>query len=261
MIFQQVDCEIPRSLEPAGDERRLSKYFYGDVASGNGSPAEGKREYSVRQLVDRVTRTIADWGKEDGYFATARGRRPVLRRADDALPEPVRVVQLAGLVQRGAVPPLRDQRPGQQLPMGRGDARRSPGRTAPTSSRRPRPASSRASATTWKGSCGWPRARPCSSSSARGPAPTSRPSAPARRSSPAAASPRGPSASCGSMTPSPASSSRAARPAGPPRCRPSSAGTPISSSSSSARSTRRRRPRRSSAPATRPISTAPPTAR
>ena len=48
-----------------------SKYFYGDVASGNGSPAEGKREYSVRQLVDRVTRTIADWGKEDGYFATA----------------------------------------------------------------------------------------------------------------------------------------------------------------------------------------------
>ena len=48
-----------------------SKYFYGDVASGNGSPAEGKREYSVRQLVDRVTRTIADWGKDDGYFATA----------------------------------------------------------------------------------------------------------------------------------------------------------------------------------------------
>ena len=48
----------------------VSKYFYGDVASGNGSPASGKREYSVRQLIDRVTRTIADWGKDDGYFAT-----------------------------------------------------------------------------------------------------------------------------------------------------------------------------------------------
>ena len=49
----------------------VSKYFYGDVASGNGSPATGNREYSVRQLIDRVTRTIADWGKDDGYFATA----------------------------------------------------------------------------------------------------------------------------------------------------------------------------------------------
>ena len=35
------------------------------------SPAEGKREYSARQLIDRVTRTIADWGRDDGYFATA----------------------------------------------------------------------------------------------------------------------------------------------------------------------------------------------
>ena len=65
---------IARSPGPGASWRPTwwsSKYFYGDVASGNGSPAEGKREYSVRQLVDRVTRTIADWGKEDGYFATA----------------------------------------------------------------------------------------------------------------------------------------------------------------------------------------------
>ncbi len=70
-IFQQVDCEIPRSWSQLATNVVVSKYFYGDVASGNGSPAEGKREYSVRQLIDRVTRTIADWGKEDGYFATA----------------------------------------------------------------------------------------------------------------------------------------------------------------------------------------------
>jgi ribonucleoside-diphosphate reductase alpha chain len=71
VIFEQVDCEIPRSWSQLATNVVSSKYFYGDVTSGNGSPADGKREYSVRQLVDRVTRTIADWGKEDGYFATA----------------------------------------------------------------------------------------------------------------------------------------------------------------------------------------------
>ena len=71
IIFQQTDCEIPRAWSQLATNVVASKYFYGDVASGNGSPAEGNREYSVRQLIDRVTRTIADWGKEDGYFATA----------------------------------------------------------------------------------------------------------------------------------------------------------------------------------------------
>jgi ribonucleoside-diphosphate reductase alpha chain len=71
VIFQQPDCEVPRSWSQLATNVVVSKYYYGDVASGNGSPAEGKREYSVRQLVDRVTRTIADWGREAGYFATA----------------------------------------------------------------------------------------------------------------------------------------------------------------------------------------------
>jgi ribonucleoside-diphosphate reductase alpha chain len=71
MIFQQTDCEIPRNWSQLATNVVASKYFYGDVASGNGSPAEGKREYSARQLIDRVTRTIADWGRDDGYFATA----------------------------------------------------------------------------------------------------------------------------------------------------------------------------------------------
>ncbi|MGZ3469114.1 MAG: vitamin B12-dependent ribonucleotide reductase [Isosphaeraceae bacterium] len=69
-IFQQTDCEIPRGWSQLATNVVASKYFYGDVASGNGCPSEGKREYSVRQLVDRVTRTIADWGRDDGYFAT-----------------------------------------------------------------------------------------------------------------------------------------------------------------------------------------------
>ena len=70
-IFQQTDCEIPRGWSQLATNVVASKYFYGDVASGNGCPSEGKREYSVRQLIDRVTRTIADWGRDDGYFATA----------------------------------------------------------------------------------------------------------------------------------------------------------------------------------------------
>ena len=69
-IFQQTDCEIPRGWSQLATNVVASKYFYGDVASGNGCPSEGKREYSVRQLIDRVTRTIADWGRDDGYFAT-----------------------------------------------------------------------------------------------------------------------------------------------------------------------------------------------
>jgi ribonucleoside-diphosphate reductase alpha chain len=71
VIFQQNDCEVPRAWSQLATNVVSSKYFYGDVASGNGSPAEGKREYSVRQLIHRVTRTIADWGKADGYFTTA----------------------------------------------------------------------------------------------------------------------------------------------------------------------------------------------
>ena len=62
-IFQQTDCEIPRGWSQLATNVVASKYFYGDVASGNGCPSEGKREYSVRQLIDRVTRTIADWGE------------------------------------------------------------------------------------------------------------------------------------------------------------------------------------------------------
>ena len=71
IIFQQMDCEVPRVWSQLATNVVVSKYFYGDVASGNGSPGTAKRESSVRLLIDRVTRTIADWGKADGYFATA----------------------------------------------------------------------------------------------------------------------------------------------------------------------------------------------
>ena len=63
-LFEQENCEIPADWSQLATNVVVSKYFYGE----NGS---SERESSVRQLVHRVTRTIADWGVEDGYFASA----------------------------------------------------------------------------------------------------------------------------------------------------------------------------------------------
>ena len=67
-MFRQENVEVPRSWSELATKIAVSKYFYGDAANGT-DPANGGREQSVRQLVHRVTRTIADWGIEDGYFA------------------------------------------------------------------------------------------------------------------------------------------------------------------------------------------------
>ncbi|MEX0939323.1 MAG: vitamin B12-dependent ribonucleotide reductase [Pirellulales bacterium] len=64
VLFEQTDCEIPAGWSQLATNVVVSKYFYGEV----GTP---ERERSVRQLIHRVTRTIADWGIRDGYFATA----------------------------------------------------------------------------------------------------------------------------------------------------------------------------------------------
>jgi ribonucleoside-diphosphate reductase alpha chain len=63
-IFQQTGCVVPKTWSQLATNVVASKYFYGEINTP-------ERETSVRQLVDRVTRTIADWGREDGYFATA----------------------------------------------------------------------------------------------------------------------------------------------------------------------------------------------
>ncbi len=63
VLFEQRDCEIPKDWSQLAANVVVSKYFYGE----NGTP---QRERSVRQLVHRVTRTIADWGTADGYFAS-----------------------------------------------------------------------------------------------------------------------------------------------------------------------------------------------
>ena len=63
-LFEQEDCEIPASWSQLATNVVVSKYFYGEVGTD-------EREKSIKQLIHRVTRTIADWGTQDGYFASA----------------------------------------------------------------------------------------------------------------------------------------------------------------------------------------------
>jgi ribonucleoside-diphosphate reductase alpha chain len=63
IIFKQENVEVPKSWSVLATKVVVSKYLYGEL----GTP---ERETSIRQLVHRVARTIADWGKRDGYFAT-----------------------------------------------------------------------------------------------------------------------------------------------------------------------------------------------
>ncbi len=70
IIFKQENVEVPKNWSALATKIAVSKYFYGDIAHGT-DPHKGGRERSVRQLIHRVTRTIADWGMVDGYFADA----------------------------------------------------------------------------------------------------------------------------------------------------------------------------------------------
>ena len=63
VLFEQTNCEIPSSWSPLATNVVVSKYFYGE----HGTP---ERETSVKQVVHRVARTIADWGIAGGYFAS-----------------------------------------------------------------------------------------------------------------------------------------------------------------------------------------------
>ncbi|MCC6235512.1 MAG: vitamin B12-dependent ribonucleotide reductase [Verrucomicrobiales bacterium] len=65
-IFRQEGVEVPKNWSQLATKVVCSKYFYGD-------PAKPEREKSVRQLIHRVTRTIADWGVKDGYFSAEAG--------------------------------------------------------------------------------------------------------------------------------------------------------------------------------------------
>ena len=66
-IFEQKNVEVPKSWSQTATNIIAQKYFHGRV----GSP---ERESSVRQLIERVARTITEYGEKGRYFATAADR-------------------------------------------------------------------------------------------------------------------------------------------------------------------------------------------
>ena len=62
VVFEQSDVEVPKTWSPLATNIVASKYFRGHL----GSPS---RERSVRDLIGRVVRALAGWGREGGYFA------------------------------------------------------------------------------------------------------------------------------------------------------------------------------------------------
>src|SRR4051812_47790207 len=61
--FRQDDVEFPKSWSQNATNIVAQKYFRGQLDSPT-------RERSVKQMVGRVAGTIADWGRERGYFAS-----------------------------------------------------------------------------------------------------------------------------------------------------------------------------------------------
>ncbi len=61
--FEQRGVEFPETWSQNATNIVAQKYFRGQI----GSP---ERESSVKQMIGRVAGTIADWGREGGYFAS-----------------------------------------------------------------------------------------------------------------------------------------------------------------------------------------------
>ena len=76
-VFEQNEVEFPASWSQSATNIVASKYFRGPLATGSagqqllrpdGHPFE--REHSVRQLVNRICDSLAQWGKDGSYFAS-----------------------------------------------------------------------------------------------------------------------------------------------------------------------------------------------
>ena len=63
LVFEQKDVEMPKFWSQMATNVVVSKYFRGHLNTPG-------RESSVRQLIGRVVRTLTQWGREGGYFAT-----------------------------------------------------------------------------------------------------------------------------------------------------------------------------------------------
>jgi ribonucleoside-diphosphate reductase alpha chain len=63
-VFEQRGVEFPKSWSQNATNIVAQKYFRGRIGSD-------ERESSVKQMIGRVAGTIAGWGREGGYFASA----------------------------------------------------------------------------------------------------------------------------------------------------------------------------------------------
>ena len=63
VAFEQRNVEVPKFWSQLATNVVAQKYFRGALGSA-------EREHSVRQLLDRVAKTAAAWGREGDYFAT-----------------------------------------------------------------------------------------------------------------------------------------------------------------------------------------------
>jgi ribonucleoside-diphosphate reductase alpha chain len=64
VAFEQRGVEVPSTWSVNATNILSQKYFRGTLGSA-------EREWSLRQVVDRVADTIAGWGRNDGYFVDA----------------------------------------------------------------------------------------------------------------------------------------------------------------------------------------------
>jgi len=62
VAFEQLDVEVPSGWSVNATNILAQKYFRGTL----GSP---EREWSLKQVADRVVGAIVEWGDKDGYFA------------------------------------------------------------------------------------------------------------------------------------------------------------------------------------------------
>src|SRR5690349_24741986 len=61
--FEQRGVEFPKTWSQNATNIVAQKYF-------RGKPDSPERETSVKQMIGRVAGTIANWGREGGYFAS-----------------------------------------------------------------------------------------------------------------------------------------------------------------------------------------------
>jgi ribonucleoside-diphosphate reductase alpha chain len=63
IVFEQTQVEVPAFWSQTATDIVASKYFRGSL----GSP---EREFSAKQMIDRVAKSIGFWGVRGGYFAS-----------------------------------------------------------------------------------------------------------------------------------------------------------------------------------------------